>query len=124
MPGDDSKSDKPDKPKRPSDRRARDDSSYRGPKRRRGEESRSPEPNFDEDLNYSGPQRRNTDVHIEVLRARLDRMHEDFRDQREDLTRYVLRVELLPLKIVVFGGVAVILLSVLAAVLLTVLKPH
>lgn len=79
-------------------------------------------PTEDDIYGYNGPQRRNTDIHLEVLKARLDRMHEDIRDLREELNRYVLRVELLPLKIVVFGGVGVILLSVLAAVLLTVLK--
>lgn len=82
---------------------------------------------------YDGPERRETDVHLEVLKTRLDRLHEDVRDLRaeihEDLTilreemeRYVLRVELVPIKLVVFGGVGVILLAVLAAILLTVLK--
>lgn len=66
----------------------------------------------------------NTEIQVEVLKSRVERLNEDCKELRDELTRYVLRVELLPLKVIVFGGVAVILLSVLAAVLLTVLKGH
>lgn len=75
-----------------------------------------------DEFRYDGPQRRSSDIHLEVLKSRLDRTHEDIRDLRDEFERYVLKVELMPLKLIVFGGVAVILLGVVAAMLLTVLK--
>lgn len=96
-----------------------DDRDKKGDRRGERRQERKEE---DEDLQYLGPQRRTSDAHIEVLKDRMSRVHEDIRDLREDLTKYVLRVEILPLKLVVFGGVGFILLGVIAALLLTILK--